>query len=84
MTEFPGGSVEQIVLQALAELGFANPAFRGQTFLMRSRELVGRRFYFDGLSAVWLSDVRQIKLYDANGELLRVVDVGDEEGRRAA
>lgn len=84
MTDHGNGSIEHIVLQALAELGFANPAFRGQTFLMRNREMVGRRFCFDGVSAVWLSSERTIKLYGDEGELLRVVDVGDELGRAAA
>lgn len=78
------GSIERIILQALAELGFANPAFRGQTFLMRNREMVGRRFCFDGVSAVWLSSERTIKLYGEAGELLRVVRVSDELGREAA
>ena len=63
MMDDPNGSIEQIILQALTELGFDNPVFRGQTFLMRDRELVGRRFCFDGVSAVWLSAVRRIKLY---------------------
>ena len=77
-------SIEQIIFQALAELGFANPVFRGQTFLMHNRELVGRRLCFDGVSAVWLSSERRIKLYGEVGDLLRVIDIGDEPVRAAA
>ena len=48
------------------------------------RLLVGRRFCFDRVSAVWLSSERRIKLYGEAGELLRVIDVGEEPTRAAA
>lgn len=84
MVNYPNGSIEHVIQQALAELGIANPVLRGHTFLLRDRQLVGRRFCFDGVEAVWQTDVRQLKLYDERGECLRVVDMGDEEGRMAA
>jgi hypothetical protein len=82
--DHPSGSIEQIIQQALGELGFANPVVRGQTLLLRDRQLVGRRFCFEGVEAVWLTAERQIKFYNDQGECLRVVDVVDEQARRAA
>ena len=70
-----------MILQALAELGFANPVFRGHAFLMRNRELVGRRFCYEGVEAVWLSSECRIKLYGEAGELLRVLDKYDARKR---
>jgi hypothetical protein len=46
--------------------------------------VVGRRFCFDGVEAVWLSGEGQIKIYDDQGECLQVVNVGDEQRRKAA
>ena len=69
MMDHPSGSIEQIIQQALGELGFANPVVRGHAFLLRDRQLVGRRFCFDGVEAVWLSAEGQIKFYDEQGRL---------------
>jgi hypothetical protein len=82
--DHPSGSIEHIVLQAMGELGFANPLVRGQTFLLRDRQVVGRRFCFEGVEAVWLTAEGQVKFYGDGGRLPRVVDVGDEQGRKAA
>lgn len=82
--DHPRGSIEQIILQALGELGFANPVVRGQAFLLHKRQLVGRRFCLQGVEAVWLSAEGQIKFYGEEGELLRVIDLGDERERKAA
>ncbi len=80
----PSGSIEHIILQSLGDLGFDNPVFRGQTFLLRDRQLVGRRFCFEGVEAVWLSAEGRIKFCNDQGELLRVVNLGDEQDRKAA
>ena len=53
--DHPSGSIEQIIQQTLAELGFAKTVDRGQAFLLHKRQLVGRRFCFDGVEVVWLS-----------------------------
>ena len=58
--------------------------FRGQTFLLRNRQLVGRRFCFEGVEAVWLSAEGQTKFYGEEGELLRVVNLAEEQTRKAA
>jgi len=82
--DHPSGSIEHIILQALSELGFANPVVRGQAFLLCKRQLVGRRFCFDGVEVVWLTAEGQIKFYDDEGQLLRVLDVGEEKSRKTA
>jgi hypothetical protein len=82
--DWPSGSIEQIIQQALGELGFANPVFRSQTLLLRNRQLVGRRFCFEGVEAVWLPAERQIRFCNDQGELLRVLEVGGEQARKAA
>jgi hypothetical protein len=45
---------------------------------------VGREFRFDGVRAVWIASQGQIKFYGGEGQLLRVVDVGQADGKRAA
>jgi hypothetical protein len=65
--DWPSGSIEHIILQVIGELGFANPVFRSHAFLLRNRQLIGRRFCFQGVEAVWLSAAGQSKLYDDRG-----------------
>jgi hypothetical protein len=82
--DHPSGSIEHIIQRVMGELGFAEPVFRRHAFLLRDRQLVGRRFCFEGVEVLWLSAERQLKLYDERGEFLRVVNVGDEQRRKAA
>jgi hypothetical protein len=46
--------------------------------------VVGREFRFEGVRAVWIANQGQIKFYDDEGDLLRVLDVGQAEDKRAA
>jgi hypothetical protein len=78
-----GSSIEHLIQQALFELGFANPVARGQTYLLHKRQLVGRRFCFDGVDAVWRTGEGQIKIFDAEGEVLRMLEVVDEQDGKA-
>ena len=80
----PNGSIRDLVLQVVGELGLANPVPHGQTILLRNRLVVGQRFNFDGVSAVWFADEGQIKFHDGQGRLLRVLDVGQADDKRAA
>jgi hypothetical protein len=82
--DWPTGSIEHIIQQALSELGIANPVIRGQTLLLRNRQLVGRRFCFDGVEAVWMAAERQIKILGEEVVVLQVLEVGDEQARKAA
>lgn len=82
--DHPVGSIEHTIQQALTKLGFPNPVVWGQTFLLRKRQLVGRRFCFEGMEAVWVSREQQIKIFGEGGELLRVLDVEQRAGSKAA
>ncbi len=67
-----GNSIETIVLEVLAEFGFSRPEPRGQTLMLRGGHLVGRRFVFAGVEAIWFADEGQIKFRNEKAELLRV------------
>jgi len=41
---------------------------RQSSFLLRDRQVVGRRFCFEGAEAVWLTAEAQIKVYVEEGE----------------
>jgi hypothetical protein len=45
---------------------------------------VGREFRFDGVRAVWIASQGQIKFYGDDGQVLRVLDVGQADGKRTA
>ena len=79
-----GNSIETIVLQVLGELGFRQPEPLGQTLLLRGGHLVGRRFRFAGIEALWFADEGQIKFRDDQGKLLRVLEIGDRWNKMAA
>jgi hypothetical protein len=45
---------------------------------------VGREFRFSGVRAVWIASQGQIKFFGDDGQSLRVVNVGQVEGKRLA
>lgn len=67
--------VRQLIVNALQDLGFGDPEPLGERLLTRDRFYVGCRFDFDGVSAIWLEEAGQVRLFDASGMLLRTVPV---------
>jgi hypothetical protein len=45
---------------------------------------VGREFQFNGVRAVWIASQGQIKFYGDDGQVLRMLDLGQMDGKRAA
>ena len=50
----------------------------GESMLIRDGYFCGRRFYQDGLQAVWFIEENQIKFYDRDGGILEVLELTPE------
>lgn len=66
-----------------AQLGVEEQPYY-ETILIRDGHYCGHRFACGDVSAVWFCEEDQVKLYDADRQLIRVANVADEEIRRAA
>jgi hypothetical protein len=80
--------VRQLVLQVFVGLG-AEPAARHELtemVLIDQGRCVARSYAMDGLMAMWLFEVGLVQFYDADGNMLRTLSLGDrcETRRRAA
>lgn len=64
----------QIVRQRVAEwlkgAGYSVPEEIGESILIRDGFYCGRRFKLDDCSAVWFTEDDQVKIYDAESNLL--------------
>ncbi len=67
--------VQEALKSTLSELGRGNAQPLGERVLFRDRCLVGMSFDFEGVSAIWLIALGQIKFLDSSGELLAVVSL---------
>jgi len=58
----------------------------GERVLLKGRFYAGRRFEFEGFSAVWFIDADEIKFFDGSGKLLFSIHPSEtqQEVRRAA
>ena len=77
----PRGRQEGILAQIQPLCRCAAPA--GETLLTLAGYYVGREFKFAGIRAVWTASQGQIKFYGDDGEMLRVVEVGELQKRVA-
>ncbi len=66
-------SVRQQVAEAFAELGNSALEEVRETILIRDGAYCGRRFETDEASAIWFVEESQIKVYRADGSLVRVI-----------
>jgi hypothetical protein len=69
MTEY----VRNLVTQTFAQLGAGDEELR-ETILIRDGNYCGRRFESARGVAVWFVEESQIKLYSADGSLVRVME----------
>jgi hypothetical protein len=76
--------IRNLVRQTLEELGLADAAPNGESLLTLAGYFVGREFRFAGVRAVWTANQGQIKFYGDDGEVLRVVQVGEGQQAKAA
>jgi len=78
--------VRTIVSETLRELGLGAVQLIGERIVLQDRFYVGRRFEFEGVSVLWLVEAQEIKFYNAHGEFITSVQLGQEQPalRRAA
>ena len=72
------------VRRTLEELELADAAPTGESLLTLAGYYVGREFKFAGVRAVWTASQGNIKFYGDDGEVLRVVEVGEGQQAKAA
>jgi hypothetical protein len=77
-------SLRGLIRRTLDDLGLGDAQPIGESFLTLAGYYVGREFRFTGVRAVWMASQGQIKFYADDGELLRVVNVGEPRQTKAA
>jgi hypothetical protein len=77
-------SIRELVQRTVRELGLVAVQALGESLLTLAGYYVRREFRFDGVRAVWIASQGQIKFYDDQGQLLRVLDVVQADDKRAA
>ena len=82
--EYSTETIRELVRRTLQELGLAISAPIGESQLTLAGYYVGREFRFAGVRAVWMASQGQIKLYDDDGKVLRVMDLGEQRQTTAA
>jgi hypothetical protein len=72
--------VRQLVVQIFAEFGVAVRSFLElhETLLLEDRRFVARSYRSRGLMAMWLLNAGIIQFYDAEGTMLRTVNLFKE------
>ena len=76
--------IRNLVRRSLKELGLADAGPTSETLLTLSGYYVGREFRFADVRAVWMASEGRIKVYDDDGEVLQVVDLGEHRHMKAA
>jgi hypothetical protein len=77
-------SIREFVLKAVTELGAGQPAGRREAILCRDGYIVGHKFNFDGVRAVWMASQEQINFYADDGTLVRAVNLEERDRAQAA
>jgi hypothetical protein len=66
-------SVRQQVADAFAQIGMPAEGEVRETILIRDGSYCGRRFEAEEASAIWFVEENQIKVFGADGSLVRVI-----------
>ena len=77
-------SIRDLVRQTLDGLGLSNAQPTGESLLTLASYYVGREFNIASVRAVWMASQGQIKFYDDDGAVLRVVEIGVKSQSKAA
>jgi hypothetical protein len=77
-------SIRDLVRRSLHDLGLPDAEPIGESLLTLAGYYVGREFKFAGARAVWMASQGQIKFYGDDGRVLRVVEVGQDDTKKAA
>ena len=79
-----GTLIEQIchiVTSAFSELGAVEPI--SETFLLRNRYYVGRKYTSGGFVAIWSADTNQVEVFGQDGQVVQRATV-EQQIERAA
>jgi hypothetical protein len=74
----------QFVTDGFLELGALCPKLVTRTTLLQNGRYVGARFQCGALRATWSTDSGLIEFCGGNGELLRTINLGAAQERKAA
>ena len=66
--------VRETVIATISDLGVGKPDLLVETILLHDGFLVGRRFQFDAVKAIWFFEEEQVKFYGEDG-LLKVLEL---------
>jgi hypothetical protein len=69
------GQIRSLICQTFSEFGGSVDRMPRETLLIRDGFFCGRRFESDGLQAVWFTEEDEVKFFDRNGAILRVVEL---------
>ena len=72
-------NTQKAVKTTLTQLGLGDAPPLGNRLLFRDRCFVGICFGFEGVSAIWLPAISQLKFVDDSGQLLKVLSLLDDE-----
>lgn len=76
--------VRRLVADAFADLGDAPGSELRETILIRNGGYCGRRFETDNAAAIWFVEENQLKVFQADGRLVRVVHPIDIQPQQRA
>ena len=75
--------VRQLVVITFCELGLSTEGSRGESLLVQGGHIVGRRFEYETGEVLWFIEEAELKFYDKNRCLLKVVRL-EGSSRKAA
>jgi hypothetical protein len=82
------GQIRSLICKTFSAFGGSMDRMPRETLLIRDGFFCGRRFESDGLQAVWFTEENEVKFFDRNGAILRVVGLASDnlqvEHQRAA
>ena len=70
--------VRSTIREKLNRFGSSAETAPGEAILIRDGFFCGRRFYSDGLEAVWFIEENQIKFYERDGSIIEVLKITPE------
>lgn len=70
-------AIRQLTRSAFAQLGAQSPIEISEHILIRGETYCGRRFQCGELEAIWFVEEDEIKIYGANGAVVRVMSATD-------
>lgn len=76
--------IHDLIADTLSGFGMADLSPGTTTALIHDGYCIGRRFHYGGVQVVWLMKEGIIRFHGEDGQLLKTVDLGQQETRGAA